>query len=131
MASDDRTDGRRARFAGTLAALEEVIPERPEIPGAILRDSRIQRFEFTFEALWKLLQEVASAEGMDASSPRKALQAALVMGLVDPDDETTAWETIRYRNLAVHTYDEDLAVEVEAFVVGPALSLFRKVAGRI
>ena len=52
-------------------------------------------------------------------------------GLLDPEDEATAWELLHYRNLTVHTYDEDLAVEVEKFLVGPALVLFRKVSDRL
>ncbi len=117
-------------FRQALSSLEEVAFEVEGVPRAILRDARIQRFEFTFEALWKFLQSLATAEGLDAASPRKALQAALRMGLLDDEDEEAAFEVIRYRNLTVHTYDEDLAEEVERFILGPGLDLLQKIARR-
>jgi nucleotidyltransferase substrate binding protein (TIGR01987 family) len=130
MASGDEDGVRLARFRQTLAALEEVLPNLPSVPASILRDSRIQRFEFTFEATWKLLQATANAEGLEGSSPRKAFQYAISTGLLDPEDETTAWDLLRYRNLTVHTYDENLAAEVEEFILDTALPLFRKIAAR-
>lgn len=114
-----------------LSSLEEVAIEVPGVPPAILRDARIQRFEFTFEALWKAIQSLAVEEGLDAASPRKALQAAMRMGLLDEGDEETAFEMIRYRNMTVHTYDEDLAREVERFVLGRGLDLLRKAKERM
>jgi nucleotidyltransferase substrate binding protein (TIGR01987 family) len=130
MASSDEGGVRLARFRQTLAALEEVVPVLASVPASILRDSRIQRFEFTFEAAWKLLQMRAEAEGLEAATPRKALHFALATGLLDPEDETTAWDVLRYRNLTVHTYDEALATEVEGFVIRTALPLFLKIAQR-
>jgi Nucleotidyltransferase substrate binding protein like len=35
----------------------------------------IQAFEFTFEAVWKLIKHVAEGEGLPAESPRRALMA--------------------------------------------------------
>jgi len=131
MEQRDETSLRRDRFLQTLRALDEVIPPLPGVPPSIQRDSLIQRFEFTFEAMWKLLQRIAETEGLDVASPRKALQAALASGLIDPDDETNAWEMIRNRNLTVHTYDEELATEVNAFVRERAILVFRKIAERI
>ncbi len=130
MASGDEGGVRLARFRQTLAALEEVVPAMVSVPPSILRDSRIQRFEFTFEAAWKLLQARAEEDGLESATPRKAFQYTLATGLLDPEDETTAWDVLRYRNLTVHTYDEVLASEVEGFVIGTALPLFRKIAER-
>jgi nucleotidyltransferase substrate binding protein (TIGR01987 family) len=127
----ERDDLRADRYLKTLRALESVLAPLPGVPGDVQRDSLIQRYEFCFEALWKLLQRLAETEGIEAASPRKAFLTALSGGWIDPDDETTAWEMIRFRNLTVHTYDEDLAREVETFVRDRAMPVFRKVAARI
>jgi nucleotidyltransferase substrate binding protein (TIGR01987 family) len=127
--SDDRTL-RLDRYLRALAALEEVLQDTPSVPASILRDSRIQRFEFTFETLWKFLRVAAEHAGVDADTPRGALRAALQIGLLDPTDEADAWQLIRYRNLTVHTYDEALSCEVECFIVNTAIHLFRKIAAR-
>ncbi len=127
-----REEDVRARvFRGAMKALEEVAGDVAGVPPAILRDARIQRFEFTFETAWKALQGLAREEGLAAALPRKAFQAALRMGILDAGDEEAAFEMIRYRNLTVHTYDEDLACEVEQFIVGPGLRLLRKMAERM
>lgn len=65
------------RLERALGALRGLVEQRPLIADDVVRDALIQRFEFTFEALWKALQERARADGLDASSPRSALQAAL------------------------------------------------------
>ncbi|MBM4396979.1 MAG: nucleotidyltransferase substrate binding protein [Deltaproteobacteria bacterium] len=130
MAQGNDNEVRERRFHDTLSALEEVVAGVAGVPTAILRDSRIQRFEFTFEAVWKLLAAIAEDEGVDASTPRKAFQAAIRAGLLDASDEGAAWEMLRYRNLTVHTYDEDLAIEVEGFVTGSGIELFRKLSSR-
>jgi nucleotidyltransferase substrate binding protein (TIGR01987 family) len=62
----------------------------------------IQAFEFTFEAVWKLLKHLAEGEGLTAESPKRALISAFKMGVVK--DETLWLEMLRDRNLTSHTY---------------------------
>ncbi len=125
---DDR-GVRDPRFRQALAALHELLAAR-DVPAPILRDALIQRFEFTFEAMWKALQARARDQGLEAGSPRQALQAALRMGLLDASDEEDAWALLHWRNLTVHTYDEATALEVESFVRSRAVVLFDRVADR-
>jgi len=66
--SDDRTL-RLDRYLRALAALEEVLQDTPSVPASILRDSRIQRFAFTFETLWKFLRVAAEHAGVEADKP--------------------------------------------------------------
>lgn len=127
----DEIKTRRERFEQALAALSALhdaqVGERPDV----LRDARIQRFEFTFETFWKLLQAIGRDEGLDAGSPRRALNIALRLGFVDESGDATLAAMIRYRNLTVHTYDETLAREVEDFVVNRAIPIFQGCLSRL
>lgn len=124
-------DVRQDRYARALSALSELFDAPPVAPPDVLRDARVQRFEFTFEALWKLLQSVASTEGMEAASPRMALAAALRLGLIAEDEEITAWDLLRYRNLTTHTYDEALARDLERFLASHGVPLLQAIAHRL
>ncbi|MBK1704618.1 HI0074 family nucleotidyltransferase substrate-binding subunit [Halochromatium glycolicum] len=90
------------------------------------RDATIQRFEFCYELAWKLLKLKLEREGIDARTPRQALQEALQVALID---DGNAWSEIqRYRNLTSHTYNERLADEVYAFIGQQALPRFQRLA---
>lgn len=79
----------------------------------IVRDSTIQRFEFTVELSWKALQRFLSLSGIsEALTPKNVFREGARLGLVDDPE---AW--IRFvdaRNLSSHTYKESLAEEVYA-----------------
>lgn len=74
----------------------------------------IQAFEFTFEACWKLFQNLARGEGLDAPTPKKALGSALKMGLIA--NESLWLKMLEARNLTSHLYRRDLAEDVFADV---------------
>lgn len=79
----------------------------------IIRDSVIQRFEFTVELSWKVLQRYLKASGVvDQLTPKSTFREAARLGIVnDPE----AWiRFIDARNLSSHTYKEALAEEVYA-----------------
>lgn len=77
-----------------------------------IRDSAIQRFEFTFELTWKVLKRYLAVLGVEARSPRDAIRGAFEQGLI-PDDP--AWlGMIELRNLTSYTYDEKVAERIFA-----------------
>ena len=82
-----------------------------------IRDSAIQRFEFTFELVWKTLKAYLREQGILVATPRESLKGAYKAGLIRDDEN---WlETIRLRNLASHTYDE--ATAEQFYVALPAI----------
>ena len=80
---------------------------------AIVRDASIQRFEYTFEALWKAAQMfLRTVESLDAGSPKSAIRASFRIGLLGEDEAPTALSMADDRNLTVHTYNESLAERI-------------------
>jgi len=77
-----------------------------------VRDSAIQRFEFTFELFWKVLKEFALREGLDPRSPRSSIGTAFELGVIH--DETLFLQMLESRNLASHTYLEETAEDIYA-----------------
>lgn len=75
-----------------------------------MRDSAIQRFEFTFELAWKTLKAFLEEQGITVYSPRDSFKGAFQVGLID--EEPTWLETIELRNLTTHTYNESTAEEI-------------------
>lgn len=74
------------------------------------RDGVIQRFEFTFELVWKAIQEYARLSGLEVVSPKDAFRVAADLKLIEnPED----WFTfLKDRNETTHLYSEDQAREI-------------------
>lgn len=91
-------------------ALQRLIEASKQPSTVFNQDSTIQRFEFTFEAAWKLMKTIAELEGLDAPSPKRAIRQSAVMELID--DPGKWFEFLNNRNLTVYTYKEDIAQKV-------------------
>jgi nucleotidyltransferase substrate binding protein (TIGR01987 family) len=79
-----------------------------------IRDSVIKRFELVFELLWKFLKRLAELELIECYSPKSAFVAGAQMGLIK--DEAVFLSILEYRNLTVHTYNEEQAERVFTFI---------------
>lgn len=84
-----------------------------------LRDACIQRFEYTFELSWKMLQrrlelDLPDARSVDAMSFRNLIRSGGERGLVRDVD---AWMVFRdKRNITSHTYNAAKAADVAAVI---------------
>ena len=88
-----------------------------------VRDSIVQRFEFTFELAWKTMQAWLRLSGTDARSPREVLGEALRQGVVGNGD---CWSrALEYRNITSNTYDEQKSVDICRFVRSEGAALLR------
>ncbi len=77
------------------------------------RDSTIQRFEFTVEIFWKTVKVfLKEIEGIDCKTPKSCIREFFSAGYVDEDTTYNLIEMIDYRNLASHTYREEIANEI-------------------
>lgn len=84
----------------------------------IVRDAAIQRFEFTFELVWKTLQLYLEHEGFESGGPRAVLKRAFIIRLISDQDEADVWlQMLDDRNLTSHAYDETLAGQIYTRIV--------------
>lgn len=88
--------------------LEEVMKEKKT---DIIRDSAIQRFEFTYELVWKMLKADLQFRGIkDLYSPKDIFKAAFQNRIIDNDPK---WlDMVDTRNETSHLYKESMADEV-------------------
>jgi nucleotidyltransferase substrate binding protein (TIGR01987 family) len=90
-----------------LSTLEEIVEEPFSI---IVRDATIQRFEYTFEALWKYIKEfLKEHEGINVNSPKACFRALFSTGLLTEDETNKCLEMTDRRNDTSHTYKEAVA----------------------
>lgn len=119
MPADDRFQLALERFTRALERLHEVLALSET---TVVRDALIQRFEFTFEAGWRAAYRWLRARGVDVAEEAYAvLPRAFTNRLIA--DEAGWADMRRKRNQTSHTYQENVAVDVAAFVRGPGVRL--------
>ena len=96
------------QFAVALTRLTEALALPPS---DIIRDSAIQRFEFTVDLAWKTLKTYLEVKkGMVCASPKECFREAYRQGIVAYED---AWlDLVDTRNETSHTYDQQMAEKV-------------------
>jgi nucleotidyltransferase substrate binding protein (TIGR01987 family) len=113
--SKERFAERKAELENALKRLQEAVAQ-PET--SIVRDAVIQRFEFTFELVWKSLQLYLDHQGLDCGGPRPTLKKAFSGGLIRSPEEADVWlRLLEDRNLTTHAYDEALATRIYQNIV--------------
>ena len=108
----ERLKQRLAIARHALQTLSEILRE-PKTQ--IVRDAAIQRFEYTFEAVWKAAQlYLRTVESLEAGSPKAAIRFSRQIGLLADEETRRALAMADDRNLTVHTYNEALAEKIYA-----------------
>jgi len=92
----------KSQFQKAVSRLEEVLKQDKN---EFIRDSAIQRFEFTFDLSWKLIKAFIEDEhGIICASPKNCFREAYKLNIIKYDD---FWiEMTNMRNQTVHTYKE-------------------------
>ncbi|NJL30042.1 MAG: nucleotidyltransferase [Thermoanaerobaculia bacterium] len=98
-------------FRRALASLEAVL-QKTEVDD-IIRDATIQRFEYTYEIAWKMIDRHLTwmgAADVKQLSRKDLFREAAKAGLIEDPE---AWfDYNRARNETSHTYSEQTAIEV-------------------
>ncbi|GAB6909957.1 conserved hypothetical protein [Desulfosarcina cetonica] len=95
-------------FKKAMDRFSEVMKE-PE--SSIVMDATIQRFEFTYELMWKTLKTfLEDIHGVRTISPRQVFVEAYSLSIVEQED--IFLEMIKSRNLLSHTYNEKQAADI-------------------
>lgn len=87
----------------------------------------IQFFEMAFELAWKVMKDYLEAQGFQPKSPRETIKQAFQSEILE--NGQTWLDALEDRNLTVHTYDENTAIEIEQKIkmsYFPALQQFHK-----
>ena len=96
---------RLTNFNKALVRLQQAIEEHQRNPNDFIKESVIQRFEFSHELAWKLLRDYLQYEGyQDIAGSRTATRLAFNIGLIEQGEIWMAM--IETRNRTVHAYDE-------------------------
>ena len=81
-----------------------------DLDNPLVIDASIQRFEFTYELVWKVLKLHLENNGLFPSYPKEVLSLSFEHGLIDDND---LWKNIiLFRNQTVHTYNEKMAKDI-------------------
>lgn len=96
------------QFKQALQRLDEALKEPKN---SIVRDSAIQRFEFSLDLAWKSIKAfLEEKKGISCSSPKDCFREAYRQALIEYDD---AWiKFVDMRNETVHTYKEEVAEKI-------------------
>ena len=127
--SKERFTERQGDVRASAARLNEAMAQ-PE--SDIIRDATIQRFEFTFEVVWKTLKLFLERQGHECGGPRPTLKKAFAEGLIPTTEEADIWlRMLEDRNLTSHAYDQALAARIHLHIVRDYAALLGTMAGRI
>jgi len=127
--SEERFKERQADVRKATQRLIEAV-QQPE--SDILRDAVIQRFEFSFELVWKTLKLYLERQGHECGGPRPTLKKAFTEGLISTPEEGDVWlRMLEDRNLTSHTYDEELATRIYLNIANDYAQMLGKMADKI
>ena len=106
-----KTDKYSRNIENLGKALVQFSKALAEPESAIVRDASIQRFEFTYELLWKTVKSfLEDFHGVRAVSPRQVFKEAFVIDIIDNEDIFLAM--LESRNALAHTYSEKQARDI-------------------
>jgi nucleotidyltransferase substrate binding protein (TIGR01987 family) len=107
----ERLKNRLMTAQKALGTLKELLTD--EKPSMIVRDAAIQRFEYSFEALWKTGSRfLRSYEGIDTGSPKGTIRGFFQTGYLTDAQTKCGLEMVDDRNLTSHTYNEALSERI-------------------
>ncbi|MCG8541463.1 MAG: nucleotidyltransferase substrate binding protein [Clostridia bacterium] len=122
----------RQKYENSLKALAKLkeLQDKKTLDSDIFRDALIQRFEFTFELIWKLLKAYLEEEGIqNINSPKSVLKAAYANHLIN---EESIWiDMLKDRNLTSHIYTEKTAIEISRKIIDDYIPLFKRLLEKI
>lgn len=107
MSENIRWQQRFEKYQKALAQLASAVAEYADTDIDIIKEGIVQRFEFTHELAWKVMQDILKAQGeVDIFGSKTATRVAFNRGLISQGE---VWlDMIETRNITVHTYDEKI-----------------------
>lgn len=100
----------KVKLGDLKSALSRLKEGVSQVQNDLDRDGVIKRFEFTFELVWKAIQEYAQFSGLEVVSPRDAFRVAADLKLIENPEDWFVF--LKDRNETTHLYSEDQAKEI-------------------
>jgi len=75
-----------------------------------MRESTIQRFEYTFELAWKLMSSILKDQSLSTYGVKNIIRESAKLGIIQ--DVQRWFDFALARNLASHIYKEEIAIQV-------------------
>jgi len=106
----------------SLLESDDALKKEPD--NGFIKDSVIQRYEYTVELAWKVMKDYLEEQGfIDVTSPKKVIRKAFEERLIQ---DATAWmAALNGRNITSHAYDETKANEIIKDISEKYILLFR------
>lgn len=93
-----------------LKTLESILKERYSV---VIRDATVQRFEYTFEVVWKFLKAyLKEKEGRVSNSPKSCFREAFALELMSAEETELLLKMVDSRNETPHTYEKEIAENI-------------------
>lgn len=103
----ERLESRYNDVLKSLNTLDEILKEPFSVT---VRDATIQRFQYTFEALWKFLKQyLQEKEGKICNSPKSVFREIFSVGFLTEEETVKCLKMTDDRNDTVHTYKEEVS----------------------
>lgn len=113
MQQDVRWKQRFSNFEKTIILLEKALQVKQ--PDIIYRAGIIQCFEMSIELAWKTLKDYFEEQKFTGvNTPKAVIKKAFETGLIQ--DGHRWMDALENRNLTVHTYDEEKAIDMEILI---------------
>lgn len=126
----NRSRNKLENLVKALGRLKEAAQMAKDNDDSIVRDGLIQRFEFTYELVWKALKEYLEENGIfERNSPKMVFKEAYALGIIT--NEQTWLSIIDDRNLTTHIYNEAVAVEIAGRIISSYLPEFEALAQKL
>lgn len=127
---DIRWQQRFENYKKAVNQLNSAIEQYGETDIAIIKEGIIQRFEFTHELAWKLMQDILKGQGeTEIFGSKSATRLAFNRGLIQNGE---VWlDMVESRNITIHTYDANILNREFNKVVQHYLPLFIQFQQRI
>lgn len=120
----------KLKYDDTIKALETLKNILEEPFSVIVRDAAIQRFEYSFEIMWKFLKDyLKEKEGIICNSPKSCFREAFSVGLLNEEETILSLEMTDDRNVTSHTYKEEVA-EMLYKKIGKYFKLMENLIGK-
>lgn len=128
---DVRWQQRFSNFQRAFGSLADAVALARTRPLSDLeKQGLIQAFEFTHELAWNVMRDYFAYQGNTTiTGSRDATREAFGKGLLEDGE---GWmEMIRSRNLTSHTYNQTVADDIAARIIGSYFTLFEVFLARM